>query len=77
MKNDQYRLFEPGSLGEFVSAKRAELGKSLSELAAASGLPKATVSRVETGRTPDPRGSTLRALARALHVGVDELVSRV
>lgn len=43
------------------------------ELALASGVGLATISRIEQGQSPRP--STLRKLAVALHVRVDELLA--
>ena len=40
-------------LGALVSQRRAELHLSLREAAAASGVPVATLSRIEQGRMPD------------------------
>jgi transcriptional regulator with XRE-family HTH domain len=79
MKDNQLHLFrgEGETLAEFVSTKRAAADLSLDALSEKTGVSKATLHRIEAGRTPDPRGSTLRALAHALNVRVDELVSRV
>lgn len=40
-------------LGPLLSQRRAELGLSLREVSAQCGVPVATLSRVEQGRTPD------------------------
>jgi transcriptional regulator with XRE-family HTH domain len=42
-----------GELGQLVSQRRAELGLSLREASGLAGVPVATLSRVEQGRTPD------------------------
>jgi transcriptional regulator with XRE-family HTH domain len=46
---------------------------SQEELAAESGVGRATISRIERGET-GAHGRTLRRLAKALGVGVEELV---
>jgi len=40
-------------LGPLVAQRRVELGLSLREASAQAGVPVATMSRIETGRTPD------------------------
>jgi len=40
-------------LGLLVARRRSELGLSLRDAAEASGIPVATLSRIEQGRTPD------------------------
>ena len=47
---------------------------SQEELAEAAGIGRATLSRIERGET-GAHGRTLRKLAEALRVGVEELVS--
>lgn len=45
------------------------------ELEAASGVPQSTISRILSGRTPNPKLETLQALAKALDVSVATLAS--
>ncbi len=57
-------------LAKALSALRAERerqGLSLSEVSERSGIDRATISRLETGKVPNPTVSTLRALVRALN----------
>jgi transcriptional regulator with XRE-family HTH domain len=35
-----------------------------------------TIAKIETGSNPDPRDETLRKIADALGVGVDDLIQR-
>lgn len=58
--------------GEAVKARRKALGMSQNELAQASGLQQAAVSKVECGRL-SPADGTRIAIARALQVEVGEL----
>jgi DNA-binding Xre family transcriptional regulator len=56
-------------LAEALSALRAERerqGLSLSDVSERSGIDRATLSKLETGKVPNPTVSTLRAVARAL-----------
>jgi transcriptional regulator with XRE-family HTH domain len=43
-------------------------------LAMKAGLSVSVVAHIESGRIPDPRLSTLRALAKAMGVGIAELL---
>jgi transcriptional regulator with XRE-family HTH domain len=52
---------------------RKAAGLTQQDLAMKSGLSITTVVHIEAGRIPDPRISTLRALAKVLGVGLDEL----
>lgn len=52
---------------------RTDAGLTQQELATAAGLSVSNVSQIEAGKIPDPRMSTLRALAKALGCGLDEL----
>lgn len=52
---------------------REAAGLTQLELATASGVAVATVSQLEQGRMANPRLDTLRALAKALGVTLDEL----
>lgn len=46
--------------------ERESAGLSLDEVAARSGIDKAQLSRLENGKVPDPRPSTLLRYARAI-----------
>ena len=57
-------------LAKALAALRAECerqGLSLFDVSQRSGIDRATLSKLETGKVPNPRVSTLRALARALN----------
>jgi HTH-type transcriptional regulator, competence development regulator len=62
------------SLGEKVRATRQRKGMNQKELAKASGITPATVSRVEKGQVKQLKSDALKRLARALGVTIDELV---
>lgn len=63
-------------LGERVKMLREEQGLRREDLASRSGLAYQSIVMIEQGRRPDPRGSTLAALARAFAVTVDFLLGR-
>jgi len=50
-------------------------GISEAELARRSNIPQPTLHKILSGKTDDPRASTLKALANAFEVSVDELLS--
>ncbi len=58
---------------ERLKALRRLRALSQEELAEESGVGRATISRIERGET-GAHGRTLRRLAKALGVGVEELV---
>ena len=68
------------SLGEFVRAKRTELGMSLREFAAMCGLSHTHVDSIERGYDPrsgrrvNPTSETIRKLAAALGTTESELL---
>jgi ribosome-binding protein aMBF1 (putative translation factor) len=50
-----------------LRAERERLGLSLSDVSDRSGIDRATLSKLETGKVPNPTVNTPRALARALN----------
>ena len=67
---------DPG-LAETLAALRAERqrqGLSLSDVSERSGIDRATLLKLETGKVPNPTVGTLRALARALNKRLSWLV---
>lgn len=61
------------TIGARVRAARDKRGLSLAQLAAAAGLTRDAIHKIEMG-TRRPRGETVAALARALAVTADELL---
>ena len=47
----------------------AELGRKIN-------IPRATINRLTSGRTPDPRASTLQAIADYFDVSIDQLLGK-
>jgi len=69
--SDVSRLDSDG-FGEKLRRWRSRRALSQRELAALAGLQHVTVARLETG-SRQPRPKTIRVLAKALDVSVDEL----
>ncbi len=51
-------------------------GLSEAALSRKIGIPRATINRIVSGRTPDPRASTLTAIAKYFNVTVDQLLGK-
>ena len=47
-----------------------------SELARRVNLPKATINRIMSGRTPDPRASTLLAITDYFNISIEQLMGK-
>jgi transcriptional regulator with XRE-family HTH domain len=62
-------------IGDRLKRLRTAAGLTQQALATKAGLSMSAIIHIEKGRIPDPRGSTLKALAGALGVTVDELLS--
>lgn len=62
------------NLGEYISLKRKEKGWSQRELAAASNISNAEISRLESGKRKEPSPSVLKEIAKALGVPFEELL---
>lgn len=60
-------------LGALLRAARGE--RSLVEVAAESGISPETLRKIETGRIPTPAFFTVAALAEALGLSLDDLVT--
>ncbi|HEY7153115.1 MAG TPA: helix-turn-helix transcriptional regulator [Gemmataceae bacterium] len=63
------------NIGKRVRQLRIDRGLSQQALATAAGLSISVVTTIEQGQRDDPRISTVVALARALGIGVDALLS--
>jgi len=64
------------SLGEFLKKRRLEKDWSQRDLAAASGVSNAEISRLEAGKRKEPSASVLQNLAIALDTPVEELLKQ-
>ncbi|MFB6814863.1 helix-turn-helix domain-containing protein [Streptomyces sp. NPDC056347] len=61
-------------LGELLRAARG--GRSMVEIAASAGISAETLRKIETGRAPTPAFFTVAALAGALGLSMDEILTR-
>lgn len=61
------------ALHEILTQKRIELGLSLDEIVKRSGVPKGTVAKIMSGNTPNPQIESLKAIAYALDLTLDDL----
>ena len=64
------------SLGERIRETRLRYGMSQAELARRIGVSTTTMNQIESGDTPDPRASRIRAIADVLGVSADYLLGR-
>lgn len=64
------------TLGEKVRQTREKLGMNQKQLAEASGITQATISRIESGQVKELKSEALKRLAKALGITVDYLVSK-
>ena len=62
------------SLSEFIRDKRTEKDWSQRELAAASSISNAEISRIEGGKRKEPSPTVLKAIAKALNVPIEEML---
>ncbi|MEU3413220.1 MULTISPECIES: helix-turn-helix domain-containing protein [unclassified Streptomyces] len=61
-------------LGSLLREARGD--RSMADVAAAAGVSAETLRKIETGRAPTPAFFTVAALAGALGLSMDELVTR-
>lgn len=70
------RIYEPCPLGRLIESLAAKRSMTLDALADSSGVGLRTLYDVISGKTPDPRVSTVAAIAKALNVPVGRLVKK-
>lgn len=63
----QGELFEILAFAMKIKARREQIGLSLADVAAKSGIDKAAISRLENGQAENPTYSTLERIAKALN----------
>ena len=61
------------TVGIYIKEKRVEKGMSQRELAIASNMSNAEISRIESGLRKQPSGDVLKNIASALHIPCEEL----
>ncbi len=64
------------TIAKNIKKYRDKLGISQDKLSKLAGVTLHTIAKIETGSTPDPRIETLRKIATALNVSVDDLIQK-
>lgn len=62
------------SVAKILSKLIAQHDLNETELSQKIGVPRATINRLTSGRTPDPRASTLQTIANYFEVSIDQLL---
>lgn len=62
------------TIGKNIKKYREKLGISQDKLSKLAGITLHTITKIESGATPDPRIETVKKIADALGVSVDELL---
>ncbi len=65
-----------GSIGTNISRYRKQQSLTQKELAEKAGIDLFTLSKIETGTTPNPTIETMKRIADALKVSVDHLMKK-
>ena len=65
---------ELSAIAKNIKKYRAKLGISQDKLSKLAGITLHTITKIESGATPDPRIETLKKIAKGLGVGVDDLI---
>lgn len=64
------------SIKEILNYLLTTHGMSEAELGRKINVPRPTINRLVSGRTPDPRASTLKAIADYFEVSIDQLLGK-
>lgn len=59
-----------------IKKYRVKLGISQDKLSKLAGITLHTITKIESGATPDPRIETVKKIADALGVGIDDLMKK-
>jgi len=62
------------TIGVNIKKQRERLGISQDKLSKLAGVTLHTITKIESGATPDPRIETVKKIAGAIEVPVDELL---
>jgi len=65
---------EKSKIGENIKKLRLKMGISQDVLSKRADLAFHTISKIESGSTPDPRVDTVKKIADALGVSLDDLI---
>ncbi len=64
---------EMPTIAKNIKKYRAKLGISQDKLSKLAGITLHTITKIESGATPDPRIETVKKIADALGVSIDDL----
>lgn len=65
---------EMSTIAKNIKRYRAKLGISQDKLSKLAGITLHTITKIESGATPDPRIETVKKIADALGVSIDDLM---
>ena len=65
---------EMSNIAKNIKKYRAKLGISQDKLSKLANITLHTITKIESGATPDPRIETLKKIAKGLNVSVDDLI---
>jgi len=65
---------EKSTIGKSIKKYRQKLGISQDKLSKLAGMTFQTITKIESGATPDPRIETVKKIADALGVSIDDLM---
>jgi DNA-binding XRE family transcriptional regulator len=65
---------EMSTIAKNIKKYRAKLGISQDKLSKLAGITLHTITKIESGATPDPRIETVKKIADALGVSIDDLM---
>ena len=67
---------EMSTIAKNIKKYRAKLGISQDKLSKLAGITLHTITKIESGATPDPRIETVKKIADALCVSIDNLMKK-
>lgn len=65
---------EISAIAKNIKKYRTKLGASQDKLSKLAGITLHTITKIESGATPDPRIETVKKIAKALNKSLDELI---
>ena len=65
---------ELSTIAKNIKKYRNKLGISQDKLSKLASVTLHTLTKIETGATPDPRIETLKKIAKGLNVSIDDLI---
>ncbi len=65
---------EMSTIAKNIKKYRAKLGISQDKLSKLAGITLHTITKIESGATPNPRIETVKKIADALGVSIDDLM---